>query len=341
MFRDFPWSSRISSVFLGSMLFPTIFRDFRKYSRILNAFLRSLLFPTMCRNLPRYSRIFNVSTVLYFFPQCFVNSQGIPESPTLSRGFSCCLQCSVISQGIPGSSAFPKLFHDPQRFRSFHWFSVVSEAFAAFPTAFQGKNPQNSHLASVSKRKRKADSTQGSSQAVPHPSTNRALRCLTSEVERDPVHSTRYGRRRQVILRKMHEPLQLDSLRGSSVKIGTIQRRLAWPLRKDDTHKSRSVLIFLLFAVLAKTRHGKEQTSKCSPKARKRLAEGKRKALKKNLPLACRTHAECLTRLTKCTQNARRLHANTLVKGLRLAGQMLGQCLQKARQMRPQCATNA
>ena len=32
-----------------------------------------------------------------------------------------------------------------------------------------------------------------------------------------------------------------DSFRGSSVKIGTIQRRLAWPLRKDDTHKSRSV----------------------------------------------------------------------------------------------------
>ena len=32
----------------------------------------------------------------------------------------------------------------------------------------------------------------------------------------------------------------MDSLRGSSVKIGTIQRRLAWPLRKDDTHKSRS-----------------------------------------------------------------------------------------------------
>ena len=38
----------------------------------------------------------------------------------------------------------------------------------------------------------------------------------------------------------------LDSLRGSSVKIGTIQRRLAWPLRKDDTHKSRSVQIFKL-----------------------------------------------------------------------------------------------
>ena len=32
-----------------------------------------------------------------------------------------------------------------------------------------------------------------------------------------------------------------DSLRRSSVKIGTVQRRLAWPLRKDDAHKSRSV----------------------------------------------------------------------------------------------------
>ncbi|CAL9776044.1 unnamed protein product [Musa acuminata subsp. burmannicoides] len=26
----------------------------------------------------------------------------------------------------------------------------------------------------------------------------------------------------------------------TSDKIGTIQRRLAWPLRKDDTHKSRN-----------------------------------------------------------------------------------------------------
>jgi len=35
--------------------------------------------------------------------------------------------------------------------------------------------------------------------------------------------------------------IALDSLRGSSIKIGTILRRLAWPLRKDDTHTSRSV----------------------------------------------------------------------------------------------------
>ena len=33
----------------------------------------------------------------------------------------------------------------------------------------------------------------------------------------------------------------MDSLRGSSVRIGTIQRSLAWPLSEDDTHNSRSV----------------------------------------------------------------------------------------------------
>ena len=29
---------------------------------------------------------------------------------------------------------------------------------------------------------------------------------------------------------------RMDSLRGASVKLGTIQRRLARALRKDDTH---------------------------------------------------------------------------------------------------------
>ena len=38
--------------------------------------------------------------------------------------------------------------------------------------------------------------------------------------------------------------ISMDSLRGSSVEIGTTQRRLAWPLRKDDTHKSRNVTNF-------------------------------------------------------------------------------------------------
>ena len=45
---------------------------------------------------------------------------------------------------------------------------------------------------------RKAGSTLGSSRAVPHPSSNWALRRLTSEVGRDPVHSTRYGRQQNL-----------------------------------------------------------------------------------------------------------------------------------------------
>jgi hypothetical protein len=43
----------------------------------------------------------------------------------------------------------------------------------------------------------KADSTLRTSRAVHHPGTNRALYRLTSEVEGDPVHSTRYGRQRK------------------------------------------------------------------------------------------------------------------------------------------------
>ena len=38
---------------------------------------------------------------------------------------------------------------------------------------------------------------------------------------------------------------------GPSVKIGTIQRRLAWPLRKDDTHKSRMYHFFAHVSVEA------------------------------------------------------------------------------------------
>ena len=50
------------------------------------------------------------------------------------------------------------------------------------------------------KQMQNADSTLRSSQAVPHPSTNRALRHLTSEFGRDPVHWTRYGRQRSTYL---------------------------------------------------------------------------------------------------------------------------------------------
>ena len=44
-----------------------------------------------------------------------------------------------------------------------------------------------------------------------------------------------------------HRIFDPDSLRGSSVNIGTIKGRLAWPLCKDDTHKlkSRSVTSYI------------------------------------------------------------------------------------------------
>ena len=38
--------------------------------------------------------------------------------------------------------------------------------------------------------------------------------------------------------KKSKRNAELDPLRRSSVKIGMIQTRLAWPLRKDDTHTS-------------------------------------------------------------------------------------------------------
>ena len=45
---------------------------------------------------------------------------------------------------------------------------------------------------------KKASSTQGCSRTVPQSSTDRALRRLTAEFERDPVYSTRYGRQRNL-----------------------------------------------------------------------------------------------------------------------------------------------
>ena len=63
--------------------------------------------------------------------------------------------------------------------------------------------------------------------------------------------------------------IDLDSLRGSSVKIGTIQRRLAWPLRKDDTHKSRSVNNFFWFgasAVHPRIKETHEESNLCGIK---------------------------------------------------------------------------
>ena len=86
-----------------------------------------------------------------------------------------------------------------------HWAVAVTQAFfpfVVFHLAFE-RFPAHARVARHESRAAchegngKADSTLRSSQAVPHPSTNRALCRLTSEVERDPVHSTRYGRQRK------------------------------------------------------------------------------------------------------------------------------------------------
>ena len=76
-----------------------------------------------------------------------------------------------------------------------------------------------------SARKEKADSTRRSSRAVPHPSTNRALRRLTSEVRRDPVYSTRYGRQQQC----------WEERRSATLRRGNLPRR-------RERHKDMSTL---------------------------------------------------------------------------------------------------
>ena len=69
----------------------------------------------------------------------------------------------------------------------------LSPRWAAPRGGARGAAPRGGRGA-CSEKEKKASSTPRDSQAVPHPSTNRALRCLTAEFGRDPVFSTRYGR---------------------------------------------------------------------------------------------------------------------------------------------------
>ena len=67
------------------------------------------------------------------------------------------------------------------------------------------------------------------------------IRKGTSGVNTNGVTANRARLCLSVLQHRNKNPRSLDSLRGSSVKLGKIRRRLAWPLRKDDTHTSRSV----------------------------------------------------------------------------------------------------
>ena len=73
------------------------------------------------------------------------------------------------------------------------------------------------------------------------------------------THTVRYTRRKAVMSAAVYpngieapqqQAFKVDSLRGSSVEFGTIQRILSWPLRKGDTHKSRSVNISFIITII-------------------------------------------------------------------------------------------
>ena len=94
---------------------------------------------------------------------------------------------------------------------------------------------------------KKAGSTLRTSQAVPHPSTNRALCRLTSEVGRDPVHSTRYGRQRALKSRMYTRAVRSRALRPSrALRLGVARPRARPPARSParllawlPTHRPR------------------------------------------------------------------------------------------------------
>ena len=72
--------------------------------------------------------------------------------------------------------------------------SLLPLDVSVYLSIFSARLPSN--VPAIDTDRCKADSTLRTPRGVPHPSTNPALCPLTSEVERDPVHSTRCGRQR-------------------------------------------------------------------------------------------------------------------------------------------------
>ena len=84
----------------------------------------------------------------------------------------------------------------------------------------------------------KAGSTQRCSQAVPHPGTSRALHRLTSEVRRDLVHSTRYGRQQKHLRAVFISPAKPPH--AVSLARRHVGRATALPLPGACDHTARS-----------------------------------------------------------------------------------------------------
>ena len=52
-----------------------------------------------------------------------------------------------------------------------------------------------------------------------------------------------------IYIHRWHSSISSDAPRGSSVKIGAIQRILAWPVRKDDAHIEKWTHIYVAFVI--------------------------------------------------------------------------------------------
>ena len=113
--------------------------------------------------------------------------------PSLKHlGFTLCLWHCLVSRCGVSKHELPRKAREVKPKRN-------ARQGRRFNTSCRARHSIDNYTQKVAagQRRGKADSTRRSSQAVPHPSTNRALRRLTSEVGRDPVHSTRYGRQRK------------------------------------------------------------------------------------------------------------------------------------------------
>ena len=123
-----------------------------------------------------------------------------------------------------------------------------------------------------------------------------------------------------VYIQTQRARMVLSTRKGMTlIKIGTIQRRLAWPLRKDDTHKSRKDrYFFLLFCPLQTPRERRGRLPHCSgarrtrreaPRREKNTKHGKTGARGLANSAASRTSPTCKMMFSRLAQRTVGTHA--------------------------------